>query len=118
MFVLTRFVLSPAVDYVVPAGMVVTLQFSATNGDSGMYSSQVLMPTPTPGVADEGHRCVTVGIVDDSLAEPTESFTVILDSTFLDSTFLDSTFPTMSVNVAEVNIIDNDCESIAYLDIY
>ena len=113
MFVLTRFVLSPAVDYVVPPGMVVTLQFSATNGDSGMYSSQVLMPTPTPGVADEGHRCVTVGIVDDSLAEPTESFTVILDSTFLDSTF-----PTMSVNVAEVNIIDNDCESIAYLDIY
>ena len=107
MFVLTRFVLSPAVDYV-PPGMVVTLQFSATNGGSGKYSSQVLVPTPTPGVADEGHRCVTVGIVDDSLAEPTESFTVILDSTF----------PTMSVNVAEVNIIDNDCESIAYLDIY
>ena len=55
--------------------------------------------------ACETRACINVGIVDDNVAELTERFSVKLDST----DGLDERI-TLDPVVAEVEIVDNDCE--------
>ncbi|CAI8024895.1 hypothetical protein GBAR_LOCUS14416, partial [Geodia barretti] len=64
---------------------------------SGITDTQNLTSTPQPGLLTLERRCAIVEIVDDSIAEPRESFTVVLDSSI-----------NIGTNVAEVHIIDND----------
>ena len=84
--------------------MVATLLFDpdASRGSGELASGSGITDTtstPLPGSADLERRCAIVEIVDDSIAEPRESFTVILDSS-----------SNIGTNVAEVHIIDNDGE--------
>ena len=88
--------------------MVATLLFApdASRGSgelatgSGITDTQNLTSTPQPGLLTLERRCAIVEIVDDSIAEPRESFTVVLDSNINIGTN----------DVAEVHIIDNDGE--------